>query len=118
MSELTTALYGDAVWQSEPERIGKHEWRVTVWEPYAGAHRFVGYEWRRADGRGFVDHRGRWHGPEGSRGTGWYADEEWPRYDRNNGQTAGMPATLRKLYERHYPTFSKHLRQAKETPNA
>ena len=89
---------------SEPMKIGKHEWRLTTYwaesleyvgenEPHrddslpAGfrraERRFTGFEWRSA-GAG---------GP-------WYRDTEWPRYDSNNGETAGLPRTLKKLWAR------------------
>lgn len=80
---------------SEPMVIGKHEWRLVLyWYPcmeydeatgkYVDVERqVVGYEWRPA--------AGAWD---------WRRDVEWPRYDSDNGQTAGMPRTLRKLWDR------------------
>ena len=75
-------------------RIGKHEWRVVAfWHPGMEARDgggwdeveklCIGYEWRRA-------------------GTGedWREDREWPRYDAHKGETAGLPRTLLKLWER------------------
>ena len=44
---------------------------------------FVEYEWRRLDA------------PFGH----WRRARDWPRCDFNNGQTLGLPATLRKLYD-------------------
>lgn len=82
---------------SEPMRIGKHEWRLlTFWMPaieYTGTgpdyeeieRRFTGYEWRRAGFPFDAD---------------WRKHEEWPRYNPDNGTTAGLPASLRKLWER------------------
>ena len=29
----------------------------------------------------------------------WRRARDWPRYDFNNGQTRGLPVTLRKLYD-------------------
>ena len=84
---------------SEPMRIGKHEWRcVAFWKldmefaadvPAEGCERwrwverrFIGYEWRSTECRG-----------------PWSRDTEWPAYDDHNGETAGMPKTLKKLYQ-------------------
>ena len=78
--------------------IGKHEWRlVTYWgkalhyDEASGKwneheQRYVAYEWRpKEDGA---------LGPDD-----WQRDVDWPRYDSDNGQTAGLPATLRKLWD-------------------
>ena len=80
---------------SEPMRIGKHEWRLlTYWRhgmEYEDGRlveverRLTGYEWRPA---GFPFDQD------------WRKDTEWPRYNPHNGTTAGLPATLRKLWER------------------
>ena len=36
--------------QSEPMKIGKHEWRLTLYRSPHHEHPLIGYEWRRADG--------------------------------------------------------------------
>ena len=36
--------------QSEPMKIGKHEWRLTLYRSPHHEHTLIGYEWRRADG--------------------------------------------------------------------
>ena len=81
---------------SEPMRIGKHEWRlVAYWRhgidfgddgPVEVERRLVGYEWRPAGDTAFD--------PD------WRRDTEWPRYNPDNGATAGLPASLRKLWGR------------------
>ena len=83
--------------QSEPKRIGKHEWRLTLYRSEHHERPLIGYEWRRADrspirrkcpgGVYFLD------------GSTWMRDEDWPSYNHNDGQYAGMPRTLRKLWE-------------------
>lgn len=77
---------------SDPVTIGKHQWRLTLYEhPHYGL--LTGYEWRRADGAGFRT-KGRTY-----RGDTWYLDEDWPSYNHNNGETAGMPKALRNLWD-------------------
>ena len=91
---------GAILFRSPPRRIGKHEWRVTVYR-----HRqhgaIVGYEWRRAAETVM--------GLTCPPGPYWRRDEHWPRYDRNDGQFAGMPRTLRRLYRTHQPNIAAHL---------
>ena len=76
---------------SDPVTIGRHEWRLTLYE---SAHYglLTGYEWRRADGAGF-HRKGRTY-----RGDTWYRDEDWPSYNHNDGQTGGMPKRLYDLW--------------------
>ena len=96
---LTAYWMHDVIRISEPMTIGKHAWRLVqyrdttsryVTDETTGIRRlvetpvvFVGYEWRRLDER-FED---------------WRQARDWPRYDFNNGQTLGLPITLRKLYD-------------------
>ena len=76
---------------SAPFQIGKHQWRLTLYEhPHYGL--VTGYEWRRADGADFRTGRRTY------RGDTWYLDEDWPSYNHNNGETAGMPKGLRHLW--------------------
>lgn len=83
------------IWSSPPLAIGKHEWRARVYQ-----HDRYGpcltYQWRPADpikrlGYGDVD--------------GWSDMCRWPRYNHNNGETAGCPKNLRKLYDQHRDTI-------------
>lgn len=91
---------GEILFRSALRKIGKHEWRVTVYR-----HRrygaVVGYEWRRAAetimGRNFP--------PD----PYWQRDVNWPRYDHNDGQYAGMPRTLARLYDAHRVAITRHL---------
>ena len=84
--------------QSEPTRIGKHEWRLTLYRSPHHAEPLIGYEWRRTDGRPI-----RRTCPGGDYwldGSTWMRDEDWPSYNHNDGGWGGMPRTLRKLWER------------------
>ena len=84
---------------SEPMRIGKHEWRLTLYQPRDPAYGVVvGYEWRRLDRRGFV--RRTRAGSYTVPGDLWMRHTDWPHYDTDNGQTGGLPKTLIKLWER------------------
>lgn len=82
---------------SEPMRIRGYDWRLVLyWGRGCGFDEdgrlmetttlLVGYEWRCA---------GAWGGR-----MPWQRDVDWPRYDSHNGETAGLPRTLRKLWER------------------
>lgn len=70
---------------SEPMTIGKHEWRLRF-EP-GGT---IAYEWRRL---GNAD---------------WQGQRQWPSYDLNNGLTLGLPASLKKLWERERQRIVAH----------
>lgn len=80
---------------SEPMRIRGYEWRLVLyWGRGCGfdgerlvetTTLFTGFEWRY-DG-GFHD-------------APWQRDVDWPRYDSHNGETAGLPRTLKRLWER------------------
>ena len=85
MIELTPGEY-----QSEPMVIGKHEWRVVKYLAWIVVqHEWcTGYEWR----------------PVGS--VDWRSEKEWPTFDADNGQTAGLPASVRKLFDRELPALT------------
>ena len=100
MTELSGgSAYENVIRTSEPRRIGKHAWRLVqyrgtelrfVGDKTGGKGRyvetptvFVDYEWRRLD----------------EPFEYWRQARDWPRYDFNNGQTRGLPVTLRKLYD-------------------
>ena len=90
----------DIIRISDPYKIGKHEWRLVkyrgtgtryVVDKSTGVGRlvdeprvFVEFEWRPLN-----EPFHYW----------WRQHCEWPRYDSDNGQTLGLPLTLRKLYE-------------------
>ncbi|MBF0392693.1 MAG: hypothetical protein HQL38_08415 [Alphaproteobacteria bacterium] len=75
----------DEVTFSEPMTIGKHEWRIRFDE--GGT---INYEWRRLGQRM------------------WRSYRDWPSYDFNNGQTAGLPASVKKLWERERKRVDLH----------
>ena len=85
---------GKVLRQSAPMRIGKHEWRLVL---YRTTRLLTGYEWRRQDGRETRVKRA--DGDYFLPGSFWRRDEDWPRYDHNNGGTAGLPATLHRLWK-------------------
>ena len=94
-----SSAYENVIWTAEPRRIGKHEWRLVqyrgTYQRYVGDETggkgryvetptaFVDYEWRRLGQP--VEH--------------WRQARSWPSYDFDNGQTRGLPVTLRKLYD-------------------
>jgi hypothetical protein len=73
------------VLETAPVKIGKHEWRAIVY-----AHPSYGncsdYEWRTPAQLGLP-------------ASTWQSSKEWPRYDSDNGATAGLPKSIRsKVY--------------------
>lgn len=75
---------------SNPLTIGKHEWRIVVFNHSTYGH-CTKYQWRR--------HGGTW---------GWKDDIDWPTYNHNDGGFAGMPKSLCKLYEREKPNLAPY----------
>ena len=80
---------GEILRLSEPFRIGRHDWRLVVYRTN-DRKVFSGYEWRRRAttvcGMRFGADR-------------WRRDTDWPRYDTNDGQYAGLPKSTRKLWQ-------------------
>ena len=64
--------------------IGKHEWRIAYLE--SG---YTLYEWRK-----IVPPEWTWRDDQ------WHSQDEWPRYDINDGTWGGLPHGIRRLYER------------------
>lgn len=74
------------LYASAPMTIGKHEWRLIIHQSRVRpGHNATTYQWREI----------------GQRLT-WNDQRSWPTYDFNNGQTAGLPVTLRDLYWREH----------------
>ena len=113
------SAYENVIRISEPRRIGKHEWRLVqyrgTYQRYVGDETggkgryvetptvFVDYEWRRLDGP--LEY--------------WRQARDWPSYDFDNGQTRGLPVTLRKLYDAclwAHPSREDHDEPPKEMP--
>lgn len=93
----------DIMRQSDPMRIGKHEWRLTFYRGLLRQH-YVGCEWRPIPRPPYP-------------ASSWARAEDWPRYDHNSGFIGGLPKTLRKLFDKcpwacpyHYP-FTGEKRQ-------
>lgn len=71
-------------WTSPPLQIGAHEWRILFTAPGRFGQPWTNaYEWRR---RGELD---------------WNPATSWPTYNRNDGTFAGLPRTVRVLWETH-----------------
>lgn len=86
-------LYARPVLYASPIMlIGRHEWALVI---YDTEHYGTGqdYVWRRADAVG-VD-------------AVWQRGRQWPTYDGNH-QDAGMPRSLRRLWEREEPARVAH----------
>ena len=82
---------------SDPMRVGKHEWRLTLYRTTRHDRPLIGYEWRRTDGTPI--RRSCPGGVYFLDGSTWMPDKDWPSYNHNDGQYAGLPRTLRKLWE-------------------
>jgi hypothetical protein len=83
---------------SEPMKVGKHEWRVLVYESeYHG--RCTQYEWRIIDPPWQL----------GCHGHDWRDHARWPTYDGNKGYS-GLPKTLQKLYVQNMVAIKATLR--------
>ena len=83
---------------SEPMRTRLYEWRLTLYRSDHYARPLIGYEWRRTDGKDIQRGNAR-IGYYSLPGETWMQDEDWPRYDSDNGATAGLPAVTWKLYQ-------------------
>lgn len=74
-----------ALFETPVVRIGKHEWRVLV-VSHPTADAVIEYQWRRLPAI------------PGSPAGPWRHETEWPSHDHNDGQTAGLPKSVFKLY--------------------
>ena len=82
------ACIGEIVWASPHRKVGKHEWRLTIYR--INKRRYLGYEWRRAPQTIM--------GEDFPSGPYWRQDVDWPKYNSNDGMWAGLPKSLLKLY--------------------
>lgn len=71
------------LFESQPMKIGKHEWRVVVMPSRYRQGNCTEYQFRRI-GDNY-----------------WKPGYDWPRYDINDGMYLGMPRSLVRLYDRH-----------------
>lgn len=81
------------VWRSRAKTIGKTDWRIVfvrLTHIDGSEGRCVSYEWRRAAATII--------GVTYDADPIWRDMEDHPRYDHNNGQTAGLPKSLAKLH--------------------
>lgn len=78
---MSRAIY----FTSPPRQIGRHEWRAIVVDSrFSFGGRVVDYEFRRLGDLPI-----------------WRNCREWPGYDADNGQTAGLPVAIARLYDQH-----------------
>lgn len=75
-------------YQSEPMKIGKHLWRISVEDYWLDNKRVTVYEWSRY-------------------GDDWNSYKVWPRYDLNDTYS-GLPLSLKKLWYANEPQY-RHL---------
>ena len=108
---IRSVFSGDILWQSEIRKIGKHDWKITVYQRDDGA--FVGYEWRRAAEwiRGVVNEAGEPYVSEAD--PWWKTEEDWPKYDHNRSDD-GLPVTLAKWYEEDRDVIKSTLAKVRE----
>jgi hypothetical protein len=70
------------IYATPPMTIGKHEWRLIVYPHYSGSN-VTQYQWR-----GHVEDY-------------WRPQQDWPRYNFNDGMYLGLPKTLTNLHAQH-----------------
>ena len=75
--------------RSAPMTIGLHEWRLVLYTLHEVDHPLIGYEWRKRPPA--------WY-PLGPADR-WRCEEDWPRYDSDDGMYAGMPKRVATLWE-------------------
>jgi hypothetical protein len=90
-------LFMNALYESCPMTIGKHEWRVIVTPSDFGGN-CLEYQWRPSSKQGL---------PEAMR-LHWRSGKEWPRWNGNDTY-CGLPRTLQKLYYHEIRELDKHL---------
>jgi len=91
------------LFESEPMTIGKHDWRVIVYQhPSYGP--CTEYQFRRSALCGLPVNR-------------WNPDTEFHGYNHNDGMYAGLPKTLVKLYKKNLPNIEPLLRVRISNPS-
>jgi hypothetical protein len=102
----------DAIFVSEPMKIGKHEWVLFVYEVERAAYwdddrkaitngpqRYTGYAWRGPNTPGKVSGSSRRLFHRNS-SQDWCPSESWPTYDGNDSY-GGLPKRLGLLHEQN-----------------
>ena len=89
------------VFTTPSARIGKHEWRMIVYEQEqhdGKLARFTEYQWRPVF-QTWGD-------------TAWRYEDRWPRYNSNDGQYAGCPKSLAaRVYYPNQPQINAALQE-------
>jgi hypothetical protein len=97
-SNLGEFLENEIIYSTPVVKIGKHEWRMIVY-PTIYYGNCTMYQFRGiielSDGIIFRDK--------------WENETNWPKYDSDNGATAGLPKTLSRLYYRYEKEIEKAL---------
>ena len=91
-------LTDNLIFSTPISRLGKHEWRMIVYEKtdYTGKPvRLTEYQWRPVF-QTWGD-------------TRWQSEEKWPRYNGNDGTHAGCPKSLARIYRTHQPAIESAL---------
>lgn len=83
---------------SDPMKIGHKEWRVVVYDAQG-----------KADVKAFTDYEWRNYGEVIEKASEWRSMTNWPTYDSNDGEFAGCPHTLRKLYEKNQKQINEFI---------
>ena len=102
--KLTTAHGSPALYATPTMKIGQHYWRLVVYAKPDGG-RVTSYEWQGPNWYGFVEYE-----PQGF----WSPQQDWPRYNFNDGTYGGLPKTLRKLYRTYFGEIQAALTSAAE----
>lgn len=77
---------------SPPMKIGKTFWRFVVLPSRYGPGLVTDYEWLNT---------------EYSNAGIWYPSNQWRSYNINDGMYAGLPKTLRKLWQLHSREYER-----------
>jgi hypothetical protein len=82
----TASIRNGHLFTSPPMKFGKTFWRFVVLPSRFDYGLVTDYEWLNTA----VSDNGI-----------WYPSNQWPSYNFNDGLYAGLPKSLRKLWERH-----------------
>ena len=107
---IRSVFSGEIFWQSGIRQIGKHDWKITIYQDDNNV--FVDYEWCRAAERikGVVTRNGEPYISEAD--PWWKPASQWPKYDGNKSD-AGLPRTLASWYAEHKETIQRTLAKAR-----
>ena len=90
---MINAAFNDALFVSEPRKIGKTYWTICVYPSRFVGCVCTGFSWS-------------------TDGARWLKDENHPRYNHNDGEFAGLPKGLVGLFEDNRDNINVHLPKA------